>query len=875
MIASLLTQARDVPNIRTPSVDWLAVSPEIALAGAAVAIVLLRSLVRRGRWVYPASLVLAFSGVTAAAALLVRQWSEVQDHGAITTIAGMLRVDGFGVFLGGVVVAATALALLLSVSYIERERLEGPEYLALILLSATGMLAMTTANDLVVVFLALEILSIPLYVLAAFDRRRLASQEAGIKYFVLGAFSSAVFLYGVALVYGATGTTSLTGISRFLAANTLLDEGVLLIGLGLLLVGLGFKVAAVPFHMWTPDVYQGAPTPVTAFMSSATKVAGFAALLRVFQVSFPLFRNDWRPAVGALAIASLAVGSIAAVVQNDVKRMLAYSSIAHAGYILIGFAAAAVADGGASARGLQAALFYLLVYAFMTIGAFAVVTIVARSSHDARHTLSEYRGLAAERPALAALLTFFLLAQAGVPFTGGFVAKLQVFAAAVDAREYYLAIAGVIAAVVAAFFYLRVVVTMYSGGDEPAEAAEPRRRQLRVDARGRRARGHRRAHPRARHPSRRVPRPRQGRHVHAALSSGLRHVGAAAEPAAAGTLAGAGPLGLVLVEGAGGQVVGLLDEHHRVGEVEQVALVGRVREHDHVDLGRGVPELEVEPLVAGDREGPHGHVERGTQPPLDEGPRHVAHVDPVDRAGQGVPQRHRVRDRAVDEHAPVVLDGGKQRRQRRAGEQRRLDGAGREHDLLAGGQVGRHDTQGNLGLGERRGGVGPVEDREQALVREQVIVAAEHVPRPGELAALEHLARADRHPDVGEVLDAGDGRVGRDDRPVQRPRGGADDHVGHDPPLDQCPQHADLADGLVAAAGEHERGARSVGRPHAPGRRWNAHGPKPLGASLGRRGGLILVGVKAVSRDHHVCENDGTRPSIPRTTAILRRSRRL
>jgi NADH-quinone oxidoreductase subunit N len=443
--------------------------------------VLLRSVVRRGRWVYPASLVVSFSGVTAAAALLVRQWREVQDHGPITTIAGMLRVDGFGVFLGGVVVIATVLALLLSVSYIERERLEGAEYLALVLLSATGMLAMTTANDLVIVFLALEILSIPLYVLAAFDRRRLASQEAGIKYFVLGAFSSAVFLYGVALVYGATGTTSLTGISRFLAANTLLDEGVLLIGLGLLLVGLGFKVAAVPFHMWTPDVYQGAPTPVTAFMSSATKVAGFAALLRVFQVSFPLFRNDWRPAVGALAILSLAVGSIAAVVQNDVKRMLAYSSIAHAGYILIGFAAAAVADGGASARGLQSALFYLLVYAFMTIGAFAVVTMVARSSHDARHTLSEYRGLAAQRPVLAALLAFFLLAQAGVPFTGGFVAKLQVFAAAVDAREYYLAIAGVVAAVVAAFFYLRVVVTMYTGGDEPAEAAEPGRRPLRVD----------------------------------------------------------------------------------------------------------------------------------------------------------------------------------------------------------------------------------------------------------------------------------------------------------------------------------------------------------------------------------------------------------
>ena len=482
MIASLLTQARDVPTIRTPAVDWLAVSPEIALAGAAVAIVLLRSLVRRGKWVYPASLALAFGGVTAAAVLLVLQWREVQDHGAITTIAGMLRVDGFGVFLGGVVVVAAVLALLLSVSYTQRERLEGAEYLALLLLSAIGMIAMTTANDLIIVFLALEILSIPLYVLAAFDRRRLASQEAGIKYFVLGAFSSAVFLYGVALVYGATGTTSLTGISRFLAANTLLDQGVLLIGIGLLLVGLGFKVAAVPFHMWTPDVYQGAPTPVTAFMSSATKVAGFAALLRVFQVSFPLLRNDWRPAVGALAILSLAVGSIVAIVQTDVKRMLAYSSIAHAGYILIGLAAAAVTDAGASARGLQAALFYLLVYAFMTIGAFAVVTMVARSSHDARHSLSEYRGLAATRPVMAALLAFFLLAQAGVPFTGGFVAKLQVFAAAVDAREYYLAIAGVVAAVVAAFFYLRVVVTMYWDGDEPAEAAEPGRRPLRVDA---------------------------------------------------------------------------------------------------------------------------------------------------------------------------------------------------------------------------------------------------------------------------------------------------------------------------------------------------------------------------------------------------------
>jgi NADH-quinone oxidoreductase subunit N len=482
VILSILAQAAGVPPIRTPSVDWLAVAPLIALTGAAIAIVLLRSVVRHRAWVYPVSLAIAFSGAAAAAALLVRQWREVQDHGAITTVAGMVRIDGFGVFLGGVIIAATVLSLLLAANYVDRERLEGPEFFALLLLSAAGMLAMTTANDLVVVFLALEILSIPLYVLAAFDRRRLASQEAGIKYFVLGAFSSAVFLYGIALVYGATGTTSLTGIARFLANNTLLDEGVLLIGLGLLLVGLGFKVAAVPFHMWTPDVYQGAPTPVTAFMSSATKVAGFAALLRVLTVAFPLFRNDWRPAIGALAVLSLVVGSVVAIVQNDVKRVLAYSSIAHAGYILIGFAAAAVSNGEAASRGRQAALFYLLVYAFMTIGAFAVVTVIARSSHDARHTLDQYRGLAARRPVLAAFLTFFLLAQAGVPATGGFVAKLQVFAAAVDARLYYLAIVGVLVTVVSWFFYLRVVVTMYAGGDEAEEAAPAARRAPRVDA---------------------------------------------------------------------------------------------------------------------------------------------------------------------------------------------------------------------------------------------------------------------------------------------------------------------------------------------------------------------------------------------------------
>jgi NADH-quinone oxidoreductase subunit N len=316
-----------------------------------------------------------------------------------------------------------------------------------------------------VVFLALEILSIALYVLAAFDRRRLESQEAGLKYFVLGSFSSAVFLYGVALCYGATGTTSLAGIAAFLAGSTLFSSGLLLGGIALMLVGLGFKVAAVPFHMWTPDVYQGAPSPVTGFMAAGAKAAGFAALLRVFGTAFDAYSVDWRPLAWALAVASLVVGSVVAIVQEDVKRMLAYSSIGHAGYVLMGFQA----DTG---RGFASALFYLLTYTFMVVGSFAVVTVVGRQG-DRRHRLDDYRGLGARQPLLAGALTLFLLAQAGVPLTSGFIAKFSVFSATVDAREYSLVIVGVLAAVVAMFFYLRLIVLMYMtpAEEEDADAA--------------------------------------------------------------------------------------------------------------------------------------------------------------------------------------------------------------------------------------------------------------------------------------------------------------------------------------------------------------------------------------------------------------------
>jgi len=460
--------------ITTPSVDLWGIAPIMALVGAGVGVVLLRALLRRHPLVTWACFSLAMVGVLVAGGLLFRQWNLVRDDGPLTTFAGMVRVDPFAVFLGVVITSATALALLLSVAYLRREGLEAPEYFALVLLSGAGMLMMTTANDLVVVFLSLEVLSIPLYVLAAFDRRRLGSQEAGLKYFILGAFSSAVFLYGVALVYGATGTTSLTGIAQFLSQNALFEQSTLLFGLGLLIVGLGFKVSAVPFHMWTPDVYQGAPTPVTAFMAAATKAAAFAALLRLFTIAFPQYRDDWRPIVWVLAVLSLLLGSIAAVVQSDVKRILAYSSIAHAGYILMGVYAA-------TPRGREAAVLYLFIYSFMTIGAFAVLTIATQTGDD-KHSLDNYRGLALRRPVLGGLLIFFVLAQAGIPLTGGFIGKLEVFSAVAQAKEYVILVIGVLSAVIAAFFYLRISFTLVTAPEDDEAVAETLELPRRIDA---------------------------------------------------------------------------------------------------------------------------------------------------------------------------------------------------------------------------------------------------------------------------------------------------------------------------------------------------------------------------------------------------------
>jgi NADH-quinone oxidoreductase subunit N len=373
----------------------------------------------------------------------------------IAAFGAQYGVDGFALVFGGVIALAVVLTALLLDNYLRREEIDGVEMYVLLMLSAAGGVLMAGANDLIVLFLGLETLSIAVYVMAAMHSRRAESLEAGLKYFVLGAFSSAFLLYGMAMVYGATGSLNLIEIRAYLDSVVILDNAMLLAGFALLLVGFGFKVAAVPFHAWTPDVYQGAPTPVVAFMASAVKAAGFAALVRVFYLTFLDYREDWQPAIYALAVATLMVGAVLAVVQRDAKRMLAYSSISHAGFILVGVQAA-------TDRGVAAVVFYAAAYTFMVIGSFGVLSIVSGRG-DRGTSLDDLNGLSGRNPAIAFALTLFLLGQAGVPFTTGFVAKFEVIGAAVDARSFWLAVVAMISAVVSAFLYLRIVLSMYLG----------------------------------------------------------------------------------------------------------------------------------------------------------------------------------------------------------------------------------------------------------------------------------------------------------------------------------------------------------------------------------------------------------------------------
>jgi len=451
-----------------PDVEYSRFLPILILIGGALGILVVASLVGRrvpeGVWT---TLSVATAGAAGLAAAWL--WNDIQKHGPSTAVSGALRIDGFAVWFALVVCSAVVLFSLMADGYVQRERLGGPEIHVLALLSASGGVLMAFSNDLLVLFLGLEILSIALYVMAGYHRRRDESGEAAMKYFVLGAFSSAIFLYGVALVYGATGTTRLDEMNPVLGVIVRADanRSLALAGMALMIVGLGFKVAAVPFHTWTPDVYQGSPSPVTGFMAAAAKAAGFAGLMRVLILGLLPLRDDWRPAVWALAVLTLIGGSVLAIVQTDVKRMLAYSSISHAGYVLVGVYAANL-DGVAGAQ------YYLMTYAFTVLGSFAVVSVVARRG-DAATTIEDYRGLSTEKPVLAVAFTILLAAQAGVPLTTGFLAKFAVIRAATSGDNYSLAIVAMLVTAVAAFFYLRLIVTMFAApaaadieGESPA-----------------------------------------------------------------------------------------------------------------------------------------------------------------------------------------------------------------------------------------------------------------------------------------------------------------------------------------------------------------------------------------------------------------------
>jgi NADH-quinone oxidoreductase subunit N len=381
-----------------------------------------------------------------------------------TTSFGVIVADNFGLFVTLILVLVGILTIMFSSQVVEREGIPKGEYYALLLFSLVGMIMMATANDLLVVFVALEILSLAVYVLTGIRRDDPQGTEAAFKYFLLGAFSSAFFLYGIAFTYGLTGSTRLDRVGAYLAAQSMADNPMILLALGLLLVGFAFKISAVPFHMWTPDAYEGAPAIVTGFMSTAVKAAAFAAFARVFLSAFEPFSTQWAPVVWILAAATMILGTVVGVAQSNLKRMLAYSSIAHGGYLLVGLVAA-------NQVGKAAILFYLLAYAITNLAAFGVIALLGTRDRP-NDELRDFAGLWHTHPALAALMTVSLLSLGGLPPTVGFIGKWYIFSAAVSAGYYGLAIIGVLTSVISVFFYLRVVVMMYmaerEGGAVPA-----------------------------------------------------------------------------------------------------------------------------------------------------------------------------------------------------------------------------------------------------------------------------------------------------------------------------------------------------------------------------------------------------------------------
>jgi NADH-quinone oxidoreductase subunit N len=396
----------------------------------------------------------SFLALGAGAALLLSlavagQWFVTGDTQTFNPARPLVQLDAFSALITGLLASGALLSCALSYHYLDQLKINHGEYYALVLLSTAGMMLLVAAVDFLTVFIGLELMSIPIYVLAGFDRRKLRSNESAMKYFLIGAFASALLLYGVALLYGATGSTSFSAVRAGLDGESVMAT----IGVGLVLVGFAFKVSSVPFHQWTPDVYEGAPSAVAAFMSVTVKAAAVAALMRVLGLAFGPLDAAMTNVLWVMAALTMVVGNVMALIQDNVKRLLGYSSIAHAGYLLVGL----VAGGPA---GYAAVVFYLIGYTFMNLGAFAVVVALAQRGADCER-LESFAGLASRRPWLAALMTLFLLALAGIPPTVGFFAKFTIFMAAVNAGEVPLAVIGVLMSVVSVYYYLRIPVLMY------------------------------------------------------------------------------------------------------------------------------------------------------------------------------------------------------------------------------------------------------------------------------------------------------------------------------------------------------------------------------------------------------------------------------